>query len=285
MDNVRNASATSNESKYMSKRARRAATSDLRPQIWINLGSELRITTLTILKRLNSDFFDFSWPTKIEKVFQAFQSTFLILHPVPCSFPFSPPFRPLTLLVLHLFPPAATPVHPVSKLNDSSPSCPRTFGSRLVKGGENRIHPRISLPKGAGHHLFVFTSAPPSVQKEDEESGWGEQKCLSWAFSYRNFVFTSFLVTVKQTRWVICLFKAENNGMEGEGARVSNILDTHACRLVERVVKLCLHSDLSVRVGVDERKPQVGVVSTSKRENKIAVVQSRNRKKAKENNC
>lgn len=81
------------------------------------------------------------------------------------------------------------------------------------------------------------------------------------------------------------LFKAENNGMEGEGARASNILDTHACRLVERVVKLCLHSDLSVRVGVDERKPQVGVVSTSKRENKNAVVQSRNSKKAKENNC
>lgn len=42
-----------------------------------------------------------------------------------------------------------------------------------------------------------------------------------------------------------------------------NRIDTHACRLVERVVKLCLHSDLSVRVGVDERKPQVGVVSTS----------------------
>lgn len=74
-----------------------------------------------------------------------------------------------------------------------------------------------------------------------------------------------------------CDFKAEDNGSGGESARVSKILDTHACRLVEWVVKLCLHSDLSVRVGVDERKPQVGVVSTSKRENKSSVVQSRNR--------
>lgn len=64
-------------------------------------------------------------------------------------------------------------------------------------------------------------------------------------------------------------------------ARVSNIVDTHACRLVEGVVKLRLHSDLSVRVGVDERKPQVGVVSTSKRENTNSVVQSRNGKKSK----
>lgn len=78
-----------------------------------------------------------------------------------------------------------------------------------------------------------------------------------------------------------CDFKAEDNGIGGESARVSKILDTHACRLVERVVKLCLHSDLSVRVGVDERKPQVGVVSTSKRENKSSVVQSRNREKSK----
>lgn len=37
--------------------------------------------------------------------------------------------------------------------------------------------------------------------------------------------------------------------------KVSNVLDTHACCLVERVVKLGLHSDLSVRVGVDKRKP------------------------------
>lgn len=49
---------------------------------------------------------------------------------------------------------------------------------------------------------------------------------------------------------------------------VSKILDTHACRLVEGVVELRLHSDLSVRVGVDEREPQVGVVSTPKPEKK-----------------
>lgn len=56
-------------------------------------------------------------------------------------------------------------------------------------------------------------------------------------------------------------------------------MDTHACCLVERVVKLGLHSDLSVRVGVDERKPQVGVISTSKGENKKSAIHNRNRKK------
>lgn len=279
MDNVRNGSATSNESKYMSKRARRAATSDLRPQMWINLGSELRTTMLTILKRPNSDFFDICWPTKIEKMFQAFQSTLLILHPVPCSFPFSSP-RPQTLLAFHLCPPTATPVHPVWKLSDASPSCLHTFGSRLVKGGENRIHPRVSLPKGAGHHLFVFTSAPPSVQKEDEELGWGEQKCLVSLLILKlrihEFPGDSETKTVSN----LC-FKGREKGDRRWKSASSKIVNTHACRLVEGVVKLCLHSDLSVRVGVDERKPQVGVVSTSERENRNSVVPSRNRKKNK----
>lgn len=263
MDHVRKASATGNQSKYMSKRARRAATSTNQ-----NLGSEWRITTLTILRRLNSDFSDTCWTTKIEKVFQTLPSTFLILHPVPCSFPFRPPFRPLTLSVLHLCPPAATPVRPVLKLSGSSHSRPPTFGSRLVKGGEDRIHPGVPLPKGAGHHLFVFTLAPPSVQKEDEELGWGEQKCLSWAFSYRNFVFASFLVTVKQRLWVTGVFSRQRTLGSKVKEGVSNTPDTHACRLVEGVVKLRLHSDLSVGVGVDEGKPQVGVVSTSKGEKK-----------------
>lgn len=42
-------------------------------------------------------------------------------------------------------------------------------------------------------------------------------------------------------------------------------MNTHSSGLIERVVKLCLHSDLSVRVGVDERQSQVGVISTPKR--------------------
>lgn len=40
-----------------------------------------------------------------------------------------------------------------------------------------------------------------------------------------------------------------------------NVLDTHASCLIEWVVKLRLHSDLSVRVGVDEGEPQIGVIS------------------------
>lgn len=78
-------------------------------------------------------------------------------------------------------------------------------------------------------------------------------------------------------------FKAEDNGIGGQSARVSKLLDTHACRLVERVVKLCLHRDLSVRVGVDEGKPQVGVVPTAKPEKKSSVAQSRNSEK--KSNC
>lgn len=66
----------------------------------------------------------------------------------------------------------------------------------------------------------------------------------------------------------MCVSQGGEEGIEGEGGRVSKILDTHACRLVEGVVKLRLHSDLSVRVGVDEREPQVGVVSTPKPEKK-----------------
>lgn len=34
-----------------------------------------------------------------------------------------------------------------------------------------------------------------------------------------------------------------------------NVLNTHSSCLIERVVKLRLHSDLSVRVGVDKRQP------------------------------
>lgn len=203
MENVRNASAASNGSKYMPKRARRTATSGLRPQIGINQGSELRITTLTILKRCNSDdFSDICWPTKIEKVFQALQSTFHILHPVP----FSPPFRPLTPLVLHLCPPATTPVHPVSKLSDSSPSRPRTSGSRLVKkeertGSIHALHCRRGLDI-----IYFYLHLLLRYRKRMKSRDGGEQKCLSWAFSYRNFVFTSFLVTAKQTPWAICAF-------------------------------------------------------------------------------
>lgn len=115
-----------------------------------------------------------------KKVIQALQSSFLILHPVPCSFPFSPPLCPVILLDRRLCPTAATPAHPVSMFGDWAPSRLRTFWSGLIKGGENRIHRCVSWPKGAGHHLF--TSAPPSVQKEDEELGWVEHKCLLWAF-------------------------------------------------------------------------------------------------------
>lgn len=34
-----------------------------------------------------------------------------------------------------------------------------------------------------------------------------------------------------------------------------NIVDTHPSGLIERVVKLCFHGDLSVRMGVDQREP------------------------------
>lgn len=66
----------------------------------------------------------------------------------------------------------------------------------------------------------------------------------------------------------LCVFQGGEEGIKGERGRVLKILDTHACCLVEGVVKLRLHSDLSVRVGVDEREPQVGVVSTPKPEKK-----------------
>lgn len=44
-------------------------------------------------------------------------------------------------------------------------------------------------------------------------------------------------------------------------------MDTYSSSLVKRVVKFCLHSDLSVRVGIDKREPQIGVVSAPVEQN------------------
>lgn len=232
MDDDRDASATSNESKYMSKRARRAATSRLHPQIWIKAGSELKITTLSIVKRLNSDFFDICWTTKMEKGFQALQSTVLILRHVPCSFPFFPPFRPPTLLVLHLCPPAATPLHPVSTLSDSPPSCPRTFGSRLVKGGENRIHPRVPMPKGLDI-IYLYLHLLLLRYRKRMKSWDGANRNVSPEPSH---IETSYS-RVSWWQWTntvsnLCVFKAENNGIEAENAK--SFKDTGHSRLPSR---------------------------------------------------
>lgn len=39
---------------------------------------------------------------------------------------------------------------------------------------------------------------------------------------------------------------------------------THASSLIQRVVKFCLHSDLSIWMWVYKRKPQVGVIPAPK---------------------
>ena len=54
--------------------------------------------------------------------------------------------------------------------------------------------------------------------------------------------------------------------------------DTHPSCLIERVVKLSLHSDLSVRVGVDKRQPQVGVISAPSGQDKAVQKTDQKRK-------
>lgn len=88
------------------------------------------------------------------------------------------------LLDLRLCPPAATPAAqfqcPLTRLPPVLARSEADSSKEERTGSIDAFHGR----RGAGHHLFVFTSSPPSVQKEDEEGmGRTEMSLVSFLIS------------------------------------------------------------------------------------------------------